>query len=70
MSDCAIVFDLWKFWGKTLKGTVDHSDPTACCTMAGVTCDGPAVTDLNWSSQSLTGSIPHKIGNLMNLKFL
>ena len=70
MSDCAIVFDLWKFWGTTLEGTVDHSDPTACCTMAGVTCDGPAVTEINSSSESLTGSIPSEIGNLVNLKRL
>jgi hypothetical protein len=70
MSDCATVFYLWKFWGKTLLGTVDRYDPTACCTMAGVTCNGPSVTDINWSSELLSGPIPPEIGNLVNLKRL
>jgi hypothetical protein len=78
-NDCAIVVDLWTHWGKTT--TVDRNSPTACCFrlgetyqptgIEGVTClsDG-IVTQINWYSKSLSGSIPDSIGNLKNLERL
>ena len=66
--DCETVVSLWTNWGKTT--TVDPNDPTACCSMTGVTCDGEKVTAIDWSSQGLSGSIPSAIGNLVNLQFL
>jgi hypothetical protein len=78
-NDCAIVVDLWTNWGKNT--TVDRNSPTACCFrlgetkqltgIEGVTClsDG-IVTQIDWYSKSLSGSIPDSIGNLKNLEYL
>jgi hypothetical protein len=78
-NDCATVIDLWTHWGQTT--TVDRNSPTACCFrlgnarqptgIEGVTClsDG-IVTQINWYSRSLSGSIPDYIGNLKNLEWL
>jgi hypothetical protein len=63
--DCETVVSLWTSFGKTT--TVDPNDPTACCSMEGVTCDGEKVTQINWSSQGLSGTIPSTIGDLVNL---
>jgi len=63
-TDCEIIVDLWTNWGKPAP-----TDPTACCSvMEGVTCDTVGkVTVINWSYQSLSGSIPPEIGNLTSL---
>jgi len=63
--DCETVVSLLTNWGKT-----DLTDPTACCWMDGVTCDGEKVTYINWSYQDLSGTIPSTIGNLVNLQLL
>ena len=66
--DCETVVSLWTSFGKTT--TVDPNDPTACCSMTGVTCDGEKVTQLVWYSQGLSGSIPPEMWNLVNLQYL
>ena len=66
--DCETVVSLWTSFGKTT--TVDPNDPTACCSMEGVICDGEKVTYIDWTFQSLSGSIPTDIGNLVNLEYL
>jgi hypothetical protein len=83
-SDCEIVVDIWKnhFKQSTL---VVETDPFYCCKFIddefqpssginGVHCithGGAAnVTRLFWSSQSLSGSIPDSIGDLVNLQKL
>jgi hypothetical protein len=45
--------------------------PTSCCNKGGVSCneDGK-VTKIDWGGQSLTGSLPSEIGNLVNLQEL
>ena len=79
MSDCAIVIDLWKHFGRTT--TVDQNNATACCYylgesaqpsgIEGVTCtsDGK-VTEISWAFKNLNGTIPNSIGNLKNLQYL
>jgi len=48
------------------SGVVDGSE----CTWFGVTCAGDLVTDLDLSSNNLTGSIPASISDLNNLNIL
>jgi hypothetical protein len=83
-SDCEIVVDIWK--NHFNKDTdVDPSNPSGCCQLIdnefqsssginGVYCkshEGTAnVTQIYWSSQSLSGPIPASIGNLVNLEVL
>ena len=50
--------------------SVSSTDSTACCSMLGVTCSGSNVTQINWGSQQLTGSIPLEIGKLTSLEIL
>jgi hypothetical protein len=66
--DCSIVVDLWKFWGR--KTTVSETSKNGCCSMDGVFCSKGSVTAIYWSSQSLTGAIPHYVGNLAKLRVL
>jgi hypothetical protein len=65
--------------GKTTPAS--HTSATACCSMAGVTCDSSnKVIKIVWSSKGLSGStifsnqlsgsIPGEIGNLRNLQIL
>jgi hypothetical protein len=83
-SDCEIVVDIWK--NHFNKDTdVDPSNPFGCCKLIdnefqsssginGVYCkshEGTAnVTHIFWGSQSLSGSIPASIGDLVNLEIL
>jgi hypothetical protein len=78
-NDCATVYDLWRIWGKPTA--IDRNDLTACCGnigsttqfsgVPGVVCNADGeVIKMDWSSQSLSGSIPPEIGNLVNLQKL
>jgi hypothetical protein len=76
---CCWVVRIWQEMGKTT--TVSATSATECCNkldsentgsgISGVYCslDG-SVTEIRWSSQSLSGSIPPEIGNLKNLQSL
>jgi len=79
-NDCAIVFDLWKHFGKVTE--VDRNNATACCYYLGpnrqesshipqvyCTADGK-VNEIKWDGQGLTGTIPSEIGQLVNLTYL
>ena len=74
--DCTIIVDLWTNWGKNT--TVDRNNATACCkyfdsyiqspNIEGVFCTSDGnVTAILWGYQSLSGTIPDSIGNLVNL---
>ena len=41
-----------------------------CCIMYDVTCTDGMVTEIYWSDQGLTGSIPEELSNLENLELL
>jgi hypothetical protein len=56
--------------GKTTE--VSSTDPQECCKlMNGVKCSGSSVvTEIDWSSQDLSGPLPHDILKLKNLEKL
>jgi hypothetical protein len=68
--DCCWVVRSWQLMKK--KSTqVSSTSATACCSMAGVTCDSAnKVTAIHWSGKGLSGPIPAAIGNLINLTVL
>ena len=67
--DCTSVVASWVFMvNKTT--TVDAYSPTACCKMAGVTCEGSKVTKIDWSNKGLKRNIPSFFGQLSDLKYL
>jgi hypothetical protein len=41
--------------------------PRNCCKMKGIECTDSHVTEINWNSQGLSGTIPAELGNIMYL---
>ena len=77
--ECCWVVESWKKMEKTTS--VSAANATACCSVVGsttqssgipgVTCSSTGIiTQINWISQSLKGSIPTELGNLVNLREL
>ena len=65
---CCWVVRIWQLMGKSTS--VSSTSSTACCSMSGLTCSGSIVYSIDWELQSLSGSIPPEIGNLVNLETL
>jgi hypothetical protein len=67
---CCTVVRSWQLMGKST--TVSSTNSTACCSpgIPGVTCSGSTITQIDWFSKGLSGSIPPEIGNLVNLTYL
>ena len=83
--ECCWVVLSWQKMGKTYQSSVSSPSRTACCNtivssngkttqnigIPGVTCTSAGiVTEINWMSQGLNGSIPTSLGNLPNLQSL
>ena len=66
--DCCWVVRIWQMMGQSTP--VSSTDPTACCSMSGVSCQGSGVTQLEWGDKNLAGPISEDIGNLRNLQYL
>jgi hypothetical protein len=67
--DCSYVVNLWKLWGKQTDAN-PTSNNECCKKIPGVGCLGGNVVSINWASQSLTGTIPDYIGNLIKVETL
>lgn len=68
-TDCSILASAWTAMGGS-GGGPSGTTSTSCCSFAGVTCSGGRVSQLNWSSQSLSGPIPSTLGSLTALTSL
>lgn len=67
-SDCNITIALWRNFGRVTNENPE--DRTGCCKMRGVECIRESVIKINWTDQSLIGSILPSIGNLVELNSL
>ncbi|KAJ3276725.1 hypothetical protein HDV01_002778 [Terramyces sp. JEL0728] len=68
ISDCQRAAISWRTMNG--QGSVDSSTSTSCCTFAGITCNGSAVTGISWSQKGLYGQIDANLAFLENLTLL
>jgi hypothetical protein len=66
--ECCWVVRSWELMGQ--KTSVSSTNPSDCCQMDGVTCNGSTVTEIGWSNRGLKNQIPADITNLLSLKVL
>ena len=64
-TDCDLVRIIYQKMGGNINNI-----PEDCCKKNGVICANGHVTGLYWSKQSLVGSIPPELANLINLEDL
>ncbi len=70
MHDCYTVIQILELMG--IQTDKDRLDPTACCELPGVECEGSNVVSIRWVNtlRRLEGRIPPQIGFLENLRIL